>query len=139
MDGGATGACDNGHGFRVVSNDGIAPGLHRLVVEAPRIARAYKPGQFVVVRADLGGERIPLTIADDDREAGTITLIIQAVGESTKRIVSVPAGGGLRDVAGPLGQPTEMRTGAGWSAWAAGWAPPCSTRSPRRWPTPATS
>lgn len=109
MDGGATGACDNGHGFRVVSNDGIAPGLHRLVVEAPRIARAYKPGQFVVVRADLGGERIPLTIADTDQEAGTITLTVQAVGESTKRIASVPAGGGLRDVAGPLGQPTELK------------------------------
>jgi NAD(P)H-flavin reductase len=94
--------------FRVVSNDEIAPQLHRMVIEAPRVAKARKPGQFVIVRAQEGGERIPLTIADDDVEAGTITLIIQAVGRSTKAIVAVPAGGDLRDVAGPLGEPTEI-------------------------------
>jgi NAD(P)H-flavin reductase len=94
--------------FRVVSNEEIAPQLHRMVIEAPRVAKARKPGQFVIVRAQVGDERIPLTIADDDVEAGTITLIIQAVGGSTKRIVAVPAGGELRDVAGPLGQPTEI-------------------------------
>jgi ferredoxin/flavodoxin---NADP+ reductase len=95
--------------FPIVSNDQIAPRLHRLVVEAPRIAKACKPGQFVVVRADLGGERIPLTISDSDQQAGTITLTVQAVGEGTKRIASVPAGGSLRDVAGPLGQPTDIK------------------------------
>jgi NAD(P)H-flavin reductase len=79
-----------------------------MVVEAPRIAKARKPGQFVIVRSDQGCERIPLTIADDDPEQGTITLIVQAVGRSTRAIVAVPAGGFLRDVAGPLGQPTEM-------------------------------
>ena len=94
--------------FRVVSNEEIAPQLHRMVVEAPRVAKARKAGQFVIVRSDQGCERIPLTIADDDPQAGTITLIIQAVGLSTKRIVAVPAGGELRDVAGPLGQPTEI-------------------------------
>ena len=94
--------------FRVVSNDEIAPQLHRMVIEAPRVAKARKPGQFVIVRCREGCERIPLTIADDDVAAGTITLIIQAVGDSTKKIVAVPAGGELRDVAGPLGQPTEI-------------------------------
>ena len=94
--------------FRVVSNDEIAPQLHRMVIEAPRVAKARKPGQFVIVRAQEGGERIPLTIADDDVGAGTITLIIQAVGSSTKAIVAVPADGDLRDVAGPLGEPTEI-------------------------------
>jgi ferredoxin/flavodoxin---NADP+ reductase len=94
--------------FRVVSNDEIAPQLHRMVIAAPRVAKARKPGQFVIVRAREGGERIPLTIADDDVAAGTITLIIQAVGRSTKAIVAVPAGGDLRDVAGPLGEPTEI-------------------------------
>jgi NAD(P)H-flavin reductase len=94
--------------FRVVSNEEIAPQLHRMVIEAPRVARARKPGQFVIVRAAKGRERIPLTIADDDPEAGTITLIIQAVGISTREIVAVGAGGDLADVAGPLGQPTEI-------------------------------
>ena len=94
--------------FRVVSNEEIAPQLHRMVIEAPRVARKRRPGQFVIVRCAEGCERIPLTIADDDAEAGTITLIIQAVGQSTKKIVAVPAGGELRDVAGPLGQPTEI-------------------------------
>jgi ferredoxin--NADP+ reductase len=60
------------------------------------------------VRVGEGAERIPLTIADDDPEAGSVTLIIQAVGRSTKNIVAVPVGGALRDVAGPLGQPTHI-------------------------------
>jgi len=94
--------------FEVVSNEEIAPQLHRMVVAAPRVARARKPGQFVIVRAGDESERIPLTIADDDPQAGTITLIIQAVGRSTRDIVAVPAGGALRDVAGPLGQPTHI-------------------------------
>ena len=94
--------------FRVVSNEEIAPQLNRMVIEAPRIARARKPGQFVIVRCAPGRERIPLTIADDDAQAGTITLIIQAVGISTKEIVAVPAGGFISDVAGPLGLPTEI-------------------------------
>jgi glutamate synthase (NADPH/NADH) small chain len=94
--------------FEVVSNEEIAPKLHRMVILAPRVARARKPGQFVIVRVGKGAERIPLTIADDDAAAGTVTLIIQAVGRSTQNIVAVPVGGALRDVAGPLGQPTHI-------------------------------
>jgi len=94
--------------FEVVSNEVLAPNLHRLVLKAPRIAAARQPGQFVIVRAVKGSERIPLTIGDADLEAGTITLFIQAVGASTREIVSVPAGGALSDVAGPLGKPTHI-------------------------------
>ena len=95
--------------FKVVSNEVLAPEVHRLVVEAPRVAAARRPGQFVIVRCREGAERIPLTIADADPEAGTITLIIQAVGESTREIVSVGPGAALRDVAGPLGRATEIQ------------------------------
>lgn len=96
--------------FEVVSNEVLAPQVHRLVVRAPRVARARRPGQFVIVRHDERGERIPLTIADADTDAGTITLIVQAVGDSTRDIVATPVGGFLQDVAGPLGRPTEIET-----------------------------
>ncbi|MHB8868816.1 MAG: NADPH-dependent glutamate synthase [Thermoleophilia bacterium] len=98
--------------FKVVHNEEIAPNVHRMVVEAPRVAAARKPGQFVIVRVEEGAERIPLTIADDDREAGTITLIIQAVGHNTERIAATPVGGFLMNVAGPLGKPTHLITGS---------------------------
>jgi ferredoxin--NADP+ reductase len=79
-----------------------------MVIKAPRVAEARRPGQFVIVRADLLGERIPLTIGDADKKEGTITLFVQAVGYSTRRIVSIPEGASLHDVAGPLGRPTRM-------------------------------
>jgi ferredoxin/flavodoxin---NADP+ reductase len=94
--------------FEVLSNQTITPVLHRMVIKAPRIAAARKPGQFVIIRAAEGEERIPLTIADADANAGTITLFIQAVGASTRIIVSTPVGSSLRDIAGPLGQPTHI-------------------------------
>ncbi|MHC4716919.1 MAG: sulfide/dihydroorotate dehydrogenase-like FAD/NAD-binding protein, partial [Planctomycetota bacterium] len=94
--------------FDVLSNESLAARVHRLVVSAPRVARARKPGQFVIVRKEEGAERIPLTIADADAQAGTITLIVQAVGASTSAIAATPAGGALRDVAGPLGRPTDL-------------------------------
>ena len=95
--------------FKVISNEQVGPNVHRMVVAAPRVAKARKPGQFVIVRKADGAERIPLTIADADAQAGTITLFIQAVGASTKRIVATPAGESLRDVAGPLGLPTHLQ------------------------------
>ena len=94
--------------YRVISNDILAPNLHRLVVHAPRVARARRPGQFVIVRGERGGERIPLTIGDADPATGTITLFVQAVGASTRQIVAIPADGSLQDVAGPLGKPTHL-------------------------------
>ncbi len=95
--------------FKIISNEEVGPNVYRLVVSAPRVAKARKPGQFVIVRKAEGAERIPLTIADADAQAGTITLFIQAVGASTKRIVATPAGESLRDVAGPLGLPTHLK------------------------------
>jgi ferredoxin--NADP+ reductase len=79
-----------------------------MVVQAPRIARARKAGQFVMVRLAQGEERIPLTIGDADPAAGTITLFIQAIGASTRKIVDTEAGGFIRDVAGPLGKETHI-------------------------------
>ena len=102
--------------FKVISNEQLAAEqtgffkpIHRLVLEAPRVASARRPGQFVIVHLKDGAERIPLTIADADAEAGTITLIIQAIGASTQEIVATPAGGTIRDIAGPLGRPTEIK------------------------------
>jgi len=94
--------------FSVLSNEILAVNLHKMVVSAPRIARARKPGQFVMVRLARGEERIPLTISDADPVAGTITLFIQAVGASTRKIVATEAGGSIRDVAGPLGTGTDI-------------------------------
>ncbi len=94
--------------FEVLSNETLAPNLHRMTIRAPRIAAARKAGQFVIVRSEQGEERIPLTIGDADREAGTITLFIQAIGASTQKIVAIKPGGALRDVAGPLGMPTDI-------------------------------
>lgn len=77
-------------------------------VEAPLVARKARPGQFVIVRIDVTGERIPLTIADFDAEAGTITLIFQEVGKSTRQMGLLEVGDCFENVAGPLGHPTEI-------------------------------
>jgi ferredoxin--NADP+ reductase len=94
--------------FKVISNEILAENLHKMVVSAPRIASARKPGQFVMVRLDRGEERIPLTISDADPATGTITLFIQAAGASTAKIVATKTGGSIRDVAGPLGNATRI-------------------------------
>ncbi|KIH76087.1 sulfide dehydrogenase (flavoprotein) subunit SudB [Geoalkalibacter ferrihydriticus] len=94
--------------FEVLNNEILAPGLHRMLLRAPRIAAARCPGQFVIVRSAAGEERIPLTIGDADEDAGTITLFVQALGAGTQKIVAVEPGGYLRDVAGPLGLPTHI-------------------------------
>ncbi len=100
--------------FEVVSNEILAPNLHQMQVKAPpRVAAARKAGQFVIVRSEKGEERIPLTIGDADVEAGTITLFIQAIGASTKKLIDIPVGGYMSDVAGPLGMPTEIEKWGG--------------------------
>jgi ferredoxin--NADP+ reductase len=92
----------------VLSRDELSPNVVRLVVAAPRIAEIRHPGQFVIVRRAAGCERIPLTIADADASAGTITLVIQAVGRSTQELYALRQGDEIRDIAGPLGHPTEL-------------------------------
>lgn len=86
----------------------LAPNLVRFDIQAPRISQIRSPGQFVIVRKGPGCERIPLTIADVDPSAGTISLVIQAVGKSTIELCSMVAGEAIQDVAGPLGRPTEL-------------------------------
>ena len=94
--------------FEIVSNEVIGPSVHKLQLLAPKIAAKRRAGQFVIVRVAEGGERIPLTIADSDPAAGTITLVVQAAGRSTRVLCDLPVGGSVRDVAGPLGQPTHI-------------------------------
>lgn len=92
----------------VVAREQLSPNVTRLTVLAPRIAEIRQPGQFVIVRLAENSERIPLTIADADARSGSITLVIQAVGKSTNELVALQAGESVRDIAGPLGHPTEM-------------------------------
>lgn len=89
----------------------LSPNVTKLVIDAPRIAQVRRPGQFVIVRKSSGAERIPLTIVDSDPGPGTITLVIQAVGKSTHDLVDLGVGDVVRDVAGPLGRPTDLLTG----------------------------
>jgi ferredoxin--NADP+ reductase len=93
---------------KIVARAALSPNVTRMVVEAPRLAEIRQPGQFVIVRKAEGCERIPLTIADADPAAGTITLVIQAVGRSTRELVSMAPGESIEDVAGPLGRPTDL-------------------------------
>ena len=94
--------------FRILKSDWLAPKVRRLEVVAPRVAARHKPGHFVIVRAYAGGERIPLTIADSDKQRGTIALVIQVIGATTERLCSLGAGDALTDVVGPLGKATEI-------------------------------
>jgi ferredoxin--NADP+ reductase len=92
----------------IVAKEQLSPNVTRLVLEAPRIAEIRMPGQFVIVRRGPGGERIPLTIADVDKKAGTISLVIQAVGKTTNELTSLNVGDVIQDIAGPLGNPTKL-------------------------------
>ncbi|HTX44572.1 MAG TPA: sulfide/dihydroorotate dehydrogenase-like FAD/NAD-binding protein [Methanocella sp.] len=93
---------------RIIAKKELAFNTTLYEVEAPDVARKAKPGQFVVVRADETGERIPLTIADFDGEKGTVTLVALAVGKTTKKLSSLKEGDAILDLAGPLGNPAEM-------------------------------
>ena len=92
--------------FRIVEKTELAAGIFRMRVEAPRVAASALPGQFVIVRADEQGERVPLTVADYDRTAGTVTIVTQTIGVSTRKICALEAGDALADFAGPLGHPS---------------------------------
>jgi ferredoxin--NADP+ reductase len=92
----------------IIAKSQLSPNVTRLVIEAARIAAIRRPGQFVMVRRGPGAERIPLTIADADPVAGTITLVIQSVGKTTADLVELEVGDAIQDVAGPLGRPTDL-------------------------------
>jgi ferredoxin--NADP+ reductase len=93
---------------KIVRKKVLSPNVTSLEVEAPRIAQIRQPGQFVIVRRGEGAERIPLTIADANPAGGIIGLVIQAVGKSTRELVALEPGEAIADIAGPLGQPTEL-------------------------------
>jgi ferredoxin--NADP+ reductase len=94
--------------FKIEAKEEIAPKFHRFVVQAPEIARKHRPGQFVMVLPNNEGERIPLTIAASDPEAGTITLVVQEVGKTTMAMGLMAAGEEFVSVVGPLGTPTHL-------------------------------
>ena len=93
--------------YKIVERKELNPTVTKIVVEAPRVARKAEPGQFVILRVDEDGERIPLTIAGFDREAGTVDIIFQIVGATTEKMNHKMVGDCLHDVVGPLGNPTE--------------------------------
>ncbi|MBR4029675.1 MAG: sulfide/dihydroorotate dehydrogenase-like FAD/NAD-binding protein [Alistipes sp.] len=94
--------------FKIVEKRQLAENIFQMKIAAERVARAALPGQFVIVRATENGERIPLTIADYDTEAGTVTIVTQTIGMSTRKICALNEGDSLVDFAGPLGRPSEF-------------------------------
>ena len=94
--------------FKILSKERIAPKEYDLWVEAPRIAKSTKPGQFVVLRPNDRGERIPLTIADANRENGSIRIIFQVVGKTTALLATLNVGDSILDISGPLGMPSDI-------------------------------
>lgn len=94
--------------YRILKKAVLGPVTKMYVVEAPEVARKAQAGQFIILRVDEKGERIPLTIADYDREAGTITIVVQEIGKSTKQLGTVKEGDCLASFTGPLGRPTEI-------------------------------
>jgi ferredoxin--NADP+ reductase len=94
--------------FQITEARFLAPDVKLIRIAAPRIAKKQKPGQFVIVRTDETGERIPLTIAESDAKAGTVTIIVQGIGKTTRQLNSLEAGQSVADVVGPLGKPSEI-------------------------------
>ncbi|MGB8452579.1 MAG: sulfide/dihydroorotate dehydrogenase-like FAD/NAD-binding protein [Anaerocolumna sp.] len=94
--------------YEILKKEILAPNIYLLDINAPRVAKSCYPGQFVIVKMDEKGERIPLTICDYNREAGTVTIVFQALGTSTKRMAGYEAGEGFRDFTGPLGCRSEL-------------------------------
>jgi len=94
--------------FKITHAQFIAPGIKRFVLEAPRIARKQKPGQFVILRIYEEGERIPVTIENSDPERGTISIVVQSIGKTTHLLNSLNTGDQILDVVGPLGKPSEI-------------------------------
>ena len=94
--------------FKIVDAAFIAPNIKRFVIEAPRIARKQRPGQFVILRLYEQGERIPLTIERSDPAHGTINIVVQSAGKTTHLLNSLEAGDSILDVVGPLGKPSEI-------------------------------
>lgn len=94
---------------KIVSKEHLSERVVKFVIEAPRIAKSRKAGHFVIIRVGERGERIPLTIADSDLSAGTITIVVQNVGRSSRKLCELEVGDYVTDVVGPLGQATKIK------------------------------
>ncbi len=97
--------------YRIVQKEILAPTITKYVIEAPYVAQKRKAGNFVIIRVDETGERIPLTLVDSDLKKGTVTLIVQAVGKTTKMLALKNPGDYIADLVGPLGNPTPIEAG----------------------------
>lgn len=93
---------------QILENKMLVPNLHQAVIHAPEIAQAARPGQFVILRVEEDGERIPLTLADWDAQKGTLTLVYLNIGRTTQKLAALPAGETLPTLVGPLGNPMEI-------------------------------
>jgi ferredoxin--NADP+ reductase len=94
--------------FKIIDAQFIAPGIKRFILEVPRIARRQKPGQFVILRIYEEGERIPVTIENSDPACGTISIVVQSAGKTTRLLNELETGDHILDVVGPLGKPSEI-------------------------------
>lgn len=94
--------------YKILEAEELTTNIYKMVVEAKRVAKSCQPGQFIIVRMDEDGERIPLTICDYDREKGTVTIVVQIVGAETQRMSVLKTGDSLHDFVGPLGCPSEF-------------------------------
>ena len=95
--------------YKILSKKELCTNQYELVIDAPYVVRNAKAGQFIILRAEENGERIPLTIADVDKEKGELTIVFMAVGYTTKKLALLNVGDELIDLAGPLGQPTHIK------------------------------
>ena len=96
------------HMYKILQAEELTTNIYLMVVEAKRVAKSCQPGQFIIVRMDEEGERIPLTICDYDREKGTVTIVFQIVGAATQRMSALKTGDSFHDFVGPLGCPSEF-------------------------------
>lgn len=94
--------------YKILKAEKLSATIYRMIVEAPRVAKHCLPGQFIIVKSDEVGERIPLTICDYDREAGTITIVFQPIGVATEKFSKLQTGDYFQDFVGPLGRPSEL-------------------------------
>ncbi len=94
--------------YKILKREDLTPNIHLYKFEAPEVARKAQPGQFVVIRIDESGERIPLTVADWDEKEGSVTMVCMEVGTTTQRLATLGTGDAIADFVGPLGNPTEI-------------------------------
>jgi len=94
--------------YKILLREDLAPNIHLFKIEAPALAKKAQPGQFIIVRIDERGERIPVTVADWDRAEGSVTIVFMEVGTTTRRLACLKTGDNIQDFVGPLGLPTHI-------------------------------